>query len=380
MFMKITKSIIAQDSHYYLAWPDLVRTRSGRLFCVYSACTHHSNRSFTQLQLVSSDDNGDTWSASRPVSEPCGLSIGYYYNNTAISQLADGRIVIVADRIDGANEDLANKHLVLFFSQDDGRTWLPPIDTPASGIVPDRLLELSGGRWLLSCHTYDLKLGKLVQRLWFSEDYGRTWSGPILIGRDPKLNLCEASILEDRGKLVCFMRENSGLGLPVYRAFSQDGGMTWSPVTPFPIPGCHRPKAGFLSNGDIAITYRFFQGGSSTFQNLFLALTNTASAFNPDFAQCSTRILPIDCDRSAHPDTGYSGWVELPSHDLCIVNYANDRAPLAHICAYRLPAAELQPLPESPADTTGSRTTRLAPKPLRPVFLKSVQTIPEPTH
>ncbi len=344
--MKIEKTVIAQDERHYLAWPDLIQTRTGRLLCVFSSCTHHCDRSSTQIMVCFSDDEGASWSKPLGASEPCGLAAtGYYYNNATLSQLADGRIALAYDRIDGKDEDRAPTYIMLTFSQDDGASWSSPVATPAVGIVPDRLQETASGRWLLACHRYNEATGKLVQRLWFSDDRGGNWQGPVIVAASPELNLCEGSLLEvSPGTLVCWMRENSFTGLPCYRSISTDDGRSWSEPMPFPLPACHRPKAGFLADGRIAITYRFFPGGHTYPQNTFLALTDRASALEPDYRFCRTRILLLDHDAAARSDTGYTGWCQLADGSLFIANYIKDTFPQAWIRGYRVTLEE--PLPE----------------------------------
>ena len=73
------------------------------------------------------------------------------------------------------------------------------------------------GRWLLSSHEEEEGFGYLVQRLWYSDDRGATWSDPVVVGRQEGLNLCEASILPVDDTLVAFMRENSMLGRTCYK-------------------------------------------------------------------------------------------------------------------------------------------------------------------
>ena len=335
--MQLAKTVISGPTTCYQAWPDLLRTRSGKLLCAFSACTHHCDRSFTQIMLCESLDDGASWSTPRGVSDACGIARGgYYYNNAALSQLADGRIALVYDRIDGNDENLAPSHVMHSFSQDDGATWSEAIMTPAEGIVPDKLLELSSGRWLQGCHRYDPSSRLLVQRLWYSDDRGASWQGPVVVAAASGLNLCEGSILEvEPGLLVCFMRENSGTGLPCYRAISRDAGLAWEGPYAFPVPCCHRPKTGMLADGNIAITYRMFQGGANSAQNTFLALTDAKSILEPDYKQCRSRLMPLDHDEAEFPDTGYTGWVQLPTGNLFIVNYIKDHAENAWICGYR---------------------------------------------
>ncbi len=212
----IRKFLISRDDTLYHAWPDVTLTPSGRLVCVFSECTHHGDRSYTRIMICDSLDRGRTWTAKRPVSEAThGLPV--YWNCGRITQLRDGRLAVVVDKLFAAEgsarpEDCRN---YLFFSADEGATWSAPVETPALGIVPDKVLELPSGRWVLSCHYQDAASGNLIQRAWWSDDRGATWSGPSVVGRQEGLNLCEASTLPlaDGSTLVAFMRENSGQGL-----------------------------------------------------------------------------------------------------------------------------------------------------------------------
>lgn len=254
-------------------------------------------------------------------------------------RLSDGRYVIIVDKVYERAE--GGGRILLYFSEDEGQSWSEPVETPARGIVPDKLLELDTGRWILSCHDKETDFGYLVQRLWYSNDQGATWSDPIVVGRQEGLNLCEVSILPIEGQtLVAFMRENSFQGWDCYKAISHDNGESWSDLINFPLPGCHRPVAGWLQNGQIMITHRFIQGGRRGFfgghQNFFAALTDRESVLAPTRDEASTRILPIDFDRSTVSDTGYSGWVQFEDGEIYIANYIVDDAPNGQIRGYSL--------------------------------------------
>ncbi|MBF0244549.1 MAG: exo-alpha-sialidase [Planctomycetes bacterium] len=343
----IHKFTVSRDDGIYQAWPDVTLTPSGRMICTFAECTHHGDRSYTRIMLCDSTDRGRTWSEKRPLTEgTAGLS--YHYNCSRISRLADGRIVVLVDKLFAAEGKASREecHNMLYFSEDEGHTWSEPILTPARGIVPDKLLELSSGRWLLSCHYMDAEVGgKLVQRLWYSDDQGKTWSDPVIVGRSENLNLCEVSILPmDDNTLVAFHRENSSDGQDCYKTISHDQGESWSEPIRFPLPGCHRPVSGFLQDGRIMITHRFMQGGKgwvgSWTQNFFAALTDRASALALTRKLASSRILPVDFDRSPHSDLGYSGWVQFPDGEIYIVNYIVDDAPKGQIRGYSLTVSE----------------------------------------
>jgi hypothetical protein len=333
----IQKYIISRDDDIYEAFPDIAQAPSGKLVCVFSECNHHTDRSYTRIMLADSFDRGRSWSPKRPLTPS---QYGFpFWNCARIKELKDGRLVVSVDRLASPEESAAPLEMLnyLFFSQDEGATWSEAILTPALGIVPDRLLELEDGRWILSCHIKDAESGYLMQRLWFSDDQGLSWNGPVIVACRQGLNLCEASIIQvDHHTLVAFMRENSGKGRDCYKTISHDRGQTWGEPIAFPLPGCHRPSAGFIEDARILLTYRFSQGGAGWGHNLFAALTDPYSILAETREEASTRILPLDFDRSFSCDTGYSGWVKLPDGEIYVVNYIVDDAPLAQIRGYSL--------------------------------------------
>ena len=71
-------------------------------------------------------------------------------------------------------------------------------------------------------------------------------------------------------------------------------------------------------------------------QNFFAALTDKESTLAAARGDAHTRILPIDFDRSAASDTGYSGWVQFEDGEIYIVNYIVDDAPKGQIRGYSL--------------------------------------------
>lgn len=344
---------ISRSDRWYQAFPDVALTRDGRLVCVFSECTHHSDRSYSCIRYCTSDDGGHSWSASEPLREPlqCEYPRGPFWNCPRITALTDGRLVAVADRIVGEDR---NGQIVreysnwLWFSGDGGRSWTSPQATPVDGLVPDRLIELKrgrfAGRWLLGAHkivsTEDIGTERWLMRYWWSDDAGQSWQGPVLAAENPHLKLCEGSAFElPDGRIVCFMRENSGRGDDAYKVISDDGGRTWGPIVAFPLPGCHRPVGGMLDEKRVLITHRFMQGGKGWVgwwtQNAFAALTDVDSCLADSREQAHTRILPLDFDRSLASDTGYTGWVKFPDGTIFVANYiVDDHHPLAQIRGY----------------------------------------------
>ncbi len=357
----LEKFIISRDDSIYEAWPDVALTKSGRLVCVFAECTHHGNRDYTRIMVADSSDRGRTWSPKRAITEPLRWTEDkqVWWNCPRITTLPDGRQVVVIDRLQGASEARGEQSNWLYFSKDEGQTWCEPVATPVVGIVPDQLIVLKHGthknRWLLAAHHRRQADGqdRWEERVWSSDDQGKTWQGPHLVAHDPALKLCEGSIAElPGGELVCFLRENSMAGLDAFKTISRDGGQTWGPLCHFPLPGCHRPVAQVLQSGNVLITFRLCQGGKGWTgwwtQNFMAALTDVNSCLAEERNQTHTRIMPIDFDRNPASDTGYSGFVQFEDGEIYVVNYIVDDAPNGHIrgysfreCDMRLPSSQI---------------------------------------
>ncbi|MBO4220776.1 MAG: exo-alpha-sialidase [Clostridia bacterium] len=336
----IRKFTVSRDDSLYEAWPDVVRS-GDRLICTYTECNHHLDRDHSRVVMRFSDDRGRTWSEKRPMTEYSDSD--RFFNNSRVSVMPDGSLMFIVDRNDSATKYTPEDRSVQYIRRGspDGTEWSDPEIIPFPGIVPDKYRVLSDGRHVIAAHTKNLETGKLYIWLIHSSDGGKTWSDPVTVAEDPKYNLCEASVLQvGESDLVCFMRENSGLGIDCLKTVSHDLGLTWGPITAMPIPGCHRPVSGHLLDGRIFLTYRFLQGGSGWMsnktQNFFSAVFDDETALMESRSQMSVRIMPIDYDRSPDSDLGYSGWVQFDDGEIYIVNYIVDDAPRAQIRGYSL--------------------------------------------
>lgn len=341
MILSIKQFLVSRDDSIYEAFPAIVLTEKDNLVCVFLECTRHTDRSFTRIVYKISHDRGRTWGEKIPLTEGTE-GLGYYYDCPSISRLKDNRLVIVTNRIiqnkDTEWHSFDETITEMYFGNTEGTNWEGPIETPVKGIVPDTLCELSTGRWLLSCHQKSKKHGYLEQMLWYTDNRGESWVGPVTLASQKGLNFCEVSILQLPDQtLVAFLRENSGTGLGCYKAISKDQGKTWEGPYCMPIPGCHRPVARMLRSGKIMLTYRFYPGGPAgynTNHNFFAALMDVETAKETDYIKQWIRNMPIDYDRSLKADNGYSGWVQFEDGEIYVVQYIADDSPKCQIRGY----------------------------------------------
>jgi sialidase-1 len=328
---------VSRDDSVYECFPDVVKTKSGKLICVFRESTHHGDLNGSRLVYKESADGGKTWSEKYALTQRMDAS--FAYNCPRISTLPSGELIIICDVLNRiVDEDLLeNCEQHIFRSLDDGKTWSAPEALPFKGIVPDKYQVLSNGRHIFGIHRRDSETRKLTQYAYYSDDHGKTWTETV-IASDNRYELCEVSIVEINGILVAFMRENSGLGYSCKKAFSYDFGATWEGVYDTNIDCCHRPVVAKCENGMYLMTYRYMQGGKGWLghwtQNLFGAFFNERTALAKERKEQSVRIFPISFDRSARSDMGYSGWVELEKDLFYVVNYLLDDAPKAQIKGY----------------------------------------------
>jgi hypothetical protein len=340
---------ISRNDELYECFPDIALLRDGSLVCVYRESDGHTAHDFTTLVWRVSTDNGVTW-GDRNILVESVRAPGHdllKWNCPRVGELSDGRVYILCDHfpVDEGHEDFGSTTFIWW--RNDNGSWDDPHNTCIPGIMPDRICELPSGRMLLATQWRSSVTSHLAQTVAHSDDGGATWSERITIAASNHLDLCEASIIRlPLGELVCYMRENSMIGLPAYKSISHDDGATWSEIAPTLMAGGHRLVAGFLPSGHIMVTYRQTIGGTGPIsQNLFAYREPIESALELDPKKQTGVILPVDHDRNPMRDGGYTGWVTLPDGRVFIANYIVDDAPNAQIRGYWL-TEDLFELPE----------------------------------
>ena len=349
------KITVSRNNEVYEAFADIAQAADSTLVCTYRESLCHGAVPFSRVMVRRSHDGGYTWGPAQLVIERTRKETAAgrgRLNCSRITACTDGTLLLVVDLMFKSQLDPAPAMNLMFLSHDNGATWEGPRETGITdGIVPS-IKELSNGALLLGVtrlRTNDEQLSGLEeqQTVYRSIDGGASWEGPFtvpLLDTPPVTGKCwrfsEGDFAElDDGSILVYMRED-GEGLSGWKSISTDGGCTWSQPYRTQMMSCAgRPSVGRVRSGEIVITYRFCSGVSTSL-GLYVETPQEARRFTPlnpnnyktEYPQ--GRFAFLDNDRSLSPDSGYSGWIQLPSGDLYVVNYTTDDAPRAQIRGY----------------------------------------------
>jgi len=396
--------VVSRDDHVYACFPDIAKTPDGTLVCIYRESMGHGPFPFSRIAVRRSLDGGLTW-LPRQIIDECvhkeqivnenrsWLSDdevrGYEETRARVTEswknaasincprllcLSDGQLLMIADYavyIPSAESGYKWVNLI-YRSFDSGVTWVGPEDSGISNALVPSLNELHDGRLMSGLARVEQgKMGALAketQLVFFSDDKGRRWSDPVAIPSESGQDFSEGSFVElDDGTILGILRDDK-LGR-AYKTLSCDGGQTWKGPFPTQLIGLEgRPKAGRLRSGEICITYRMGVPNEMLALHLMTQEAARHEGISPrvkrkpmpeDFVDVNDPSQPsymtsyypgithvIDIDRSVHRDSGYSGWVQLDSGDIYVVDYINDDAPLAHIRGYLVTRSDCILFPE----------------------------------
>lgn len=239
--------VIAKSDSDYISFPDVCLTRGGRLICVYRVADKHV-ATRARLEVRTSDDLGKTWSAPTVLSPDRG-------HCSRLTVLDDGEVLLI--------DDSAGPGGCTFRSKDEGRTWQGPFPTKLAHGIPDRPMRFGETSLITAGHRHigaadNPWIGQRPahQVLYRSDDLGQTWREWAPLATDPRLVLCEVSMLKMPDESIrAYLRENAAVQEPTYVMESRDQGVTWSHPEDTPMIG-HRPCAGLLRSGKALVTYR----------------------------------------------------------------------------------------------------------------------------
>ena len=208
---------------YNVKHPNLIRVPSGDVVLTFTAWESKAQRN---VYMKRSCDECENWSEITQISEP-----GWYCtNNDHILRTRTGRIILPSHGGPGFEFKPGNPlHSFVFYSDDDCQTWCMSRNTmtaPGRGAHEPTIVELERGRLLCFLST----TRKCVYKAW-SDDGGETWSEPVPTPLEAPDSPPLLKRMPGTGHLLCLWNnipsDTNGPRNPLTAAVSTDDGETW---------------------------------------------------------------------------------------------------------------------------------------------------------
>ena len=252
-----TKTISLQPE-YYQGWPTLIRQKDGRLMVVISGGRHAHVCPFGRVELITSMDEGKTWTFSRTILDTdmddrdAGLLETSKGTLLATTFTSPAYVPFLKQAREGKTNQFVNPETLpqweaaharltdeqrkamsgewLIRSTDNGITWSPPIRTIVNS--PHGPTELADGRLLYvgkELWTEKRRIGACE-----STDDGLTWRWISEIPTRPGDNVTNEyhelhAVQAADGRIIAHIRHHGKANhYEVLQTESEDGGKTWS--------------------------------------------------------------------------------------------------------------------------------------------------------
>lgn len=256
----------AEKSRKWQGIPGIERAANGRLWAAWysGGC---SEDQFNHVLLVTSGDNGLSWSEPFLVIDPPG---DIRASDPVLWHDPLGRLWLFWMQSAHAGKTFDGRGGVWCISCDNSGSASPAWSSPrriANGIMMNKPTVLSSGEWLLPCAVWSHKgpylhslSGEQFSNVVVSRDQGKTFE---LIGSADVPNRdCDEHMIVERkdGTLWMLVRVKDGIG----EAVSHDRGRTWNPSPKAVLPGpCARFHIRRLRSGRLLLINHFNFTGRS---------------------------------------------------------------------------------------------------------------------
>ena len=267
-----TDVFIADEGGYPIyRIPSLVVARSGAVLAFAEGRATRSDHAENDIVLRRSVDGGRTWSAVQVVAEDGANCLN---NPCAVVLRESGRVLLMYQRypkgiheaqvMAGLEGDRICRSFITH-SDDEGKTWSPPVDITAQVKRPIVATSIAGGPGVGIQLRHGRHAGRIIMPFnqgplarcqvyaVYSDDGGKSWrmgdiapEGPA--GRGNEVQMVE---LAD-GRVMLNTRGSSGAAFRKI-ATSPDGGQTWSELVDDPNLPEPRCQASLIRHGDLLL-------------------------------------------------------------------------------------------------------------------------------
>jgi sialidase-1 len=225
---------------------------TGEIFLLFNSMDLDNEKDVYYLRVVSSKDNGKSWSAPIDVTSQITKPEWRYDFKFITSgrgiQTSSGKLLHTLVNLD--------KGLYVFGSNDHGKNWFL-INTPVKPADESQMMELSDGTWVINSRVN----GAGVRYVHTSSDEGKTWnSRPDSSLHDPG---CNASILRytsvndgaDKNRLLFSNANSKEVRKNMTVKVSYDEGKSWSEQKTIYAGSAAYSSLSVLDNGDIVLLF-----------------------------------------------------------------------------------------------------------------------------
>ena len=227
------------DGRLILVWSEYYADRPSRVFRDPFEKEQSTQDDFPcHLSGKISTDRGRTWSDTFLMQENLW---GRNVKHPNLIRLHTGEILFTFT----AWEDNEQRNVFMKRSADECETWSDIVQLSEPGWYctnNDHVTRLSTGRILLPSHggpAFKYVRGDLHSFVFYSDDEFQTWQMSENTMTAPGRGAHEPSVVElNDGRLLCMLRTTKTC---VYKAYSEDGGIHWSPPEPTGLPAPDSP-------------------------------------------------------------------------------------------------------------------------------------------
>lgn len=235
---------------------DIVILKDGTLLAAWSDFYGGAaDDSAARISAANSNDGGKTWSPSYTLQKNTGklnvMSVSFLRSRTGD--------ILFFYLVKNSRSDL---DCVVRRSTDEAKTWsgqvLITVEPGYYVMNNSRALQLKSGRILCPMSFTDevwTKNEDFRTVVYFSDDDGRTWRRGKGVVRCPKRGAMEPGLVElDDGRLLQIIRTQMG---QIWHAYSSDNGDTWTEAAPWSVGAPEAPSTlvRLPDNGDFLVIY-----------------------------------------------------------------------------------------------------------------------------
>jgi hypothetical protein len=335
--------VVDREPGQYLGHPTTVLLEDGRTMIAVYPKGHGRGA----IVMKRSADGGLTWSERLPVPENWATSLETPTIHRVVGKDGKRRLIVWSGLYPAR----------LAVSEDDGATWTPlsPAGDWGGVVVMSALVELKpfgSGRYMAMFHDDGRFFTKeprqespVVFTLYkaLSEDGGLTWSFPQPVYKASEVHLCEPGIIRspDGRTLAALLREN-GRTRNSFVIFSKDEGKTWT--APRELPGAltgDRHTGKYAPDGRLLISFRDMTHESPTHGDWVAWVGSFDDIVKGLEGQYRVRLM----DNTKSADCAYPGVEVLPDGIFVVTTYGHwTEGEQPYIASVRLKLDELDRL------------------------------------